>query len=179
MGRRGEFFESEEAVMTRPPAVDEFALRARAFVSWCDTSHADKPSELMQLEALRELAVVYAAGLALPDVEPQDAPDPPPMTSEKRQTISANLLSLPTQYYWEIFTPSNLDDKEPVCGDLFDDFQDIYSDLAGGLWLYDHGHVEAAVFSWRLMLGAHWGRHAVSAMHALHSYDGWDDDGNS
>lgn len=143
---------------------------------WCDTSHASKSASRMQLEALRELASIYSAGLALPEVDPPDAPDPPSMTSEKRQAISATLSSLPIQYYWEVFTPSDMDDKELVCGDLFDDFQDIYSELARGLWLYDHGHVEAAVFSWRFMLSAHWGRHAVSAMHALHSFDGWDDE---
>ncbi len=94
------------------------------------------------------------------------------MTPEKRSAIARNLSSLPFQYYWEIFTPSDLDgDKEPVCGDLFDDFQDIYGDLSTGLWLYDRGHVETAAFTWNLMFGVHWGRHAVSAMHALHSFD--------
>jgi hypothetical protein len=86
-------------------------------------------------------------------------------------------MGLPLQYYWEIFAPSDLKgDKEPVCGDLFDDFLDIYADLTDGLWLYDRQHFEMAVFTWRLMFGVHWGRHAVSAMHALHSYEPEDAD---
>nr|WP_298728740.1 hypothetical protein [uncultured Steroidobacter sp.] len=44
-------------------------------------------------------------------------------------------------------------DHESVTGDLFDDFLDIYGDIAGGLWLYEREHVEAAVFEWSLGAG--------------------------
>jgi hypothetical protein len=155
-----------------PLEVDAFAKGARAFLAWCDRSHEGKAPGPFRHEALVTLSAIYNGALSLPGVEAMDAPEPPSMTSEKRSAISSNLLSLPFQYYWEVFTPSELDgDKEPVCGDLFDDFQDIYGDLACGLWLYDRGHVETAVFTWNLMFEVHWGRHAVSAMHALHSFD--------
>lgn len=92
-------------------------------------------------------------------------------TRDERQRLSANLLPLPFQYYWEVFNPAKEAVHEPVCGDLFDDFLDICGDLSAGLWLYDHKHYEAAVFTWTQMFGIHWGRHAVSAIHALHDFD--------
>ena len=156
----------------RPVEVDEFAQSVRDFLAWCDRSHEGKAPGPFRHEALVTLSAIYAAALSLPGVYAVDAPDPPSMTPEKRAAISSNLLSLPFQYYWQVFTPSAIDaDKEPVCGDLFDDFQDIYGDLSAGLWLYDRGHFESAVFNWNLMFEVHWGRHAVSAMHALHSFD--------
>jgi hypothetical protein len=127
----------------------------------------------MQLQALEQLADIYAAALRLPGVDYRSSPEPPRLQPDERKRIGANLRNLPIQYYWEVFTPSDLDgNKEAVCGDLFDDFLDIYADLADGLWLYDREHFEAAVFSWSHTFGFHWGRHAVSAMHALHSFEG-------
>jgi hypothetical protein len=157
---------------THPPEVDEFAERARAFVVWCEGTHDSKSARVFQLESLRQLSSLYTCALSLPGVDYRPAPDPPYLSNEKRNTLTQNLRPLPFQYYWEVFTPSDMDgDHKPVCGDLFDDFLDIYGDLSTGLWLFDHGHVETAVFSWSQMFGAHWGRHLVSAMHALHSYE--------
>jgi hypothetical protein len=106
-------------------------------------------------------------------VDFRPAPEPPSQTKEERGRLAANLRPLPFQYYWEVFTPTDMDDvdQEPVCGDLFDDFLDIYGDVAEGLWLYDRKHIEAAVFSWSQMFSVHWGRHVVSALHALHSFE--------
>jgi hypothetical protein len=157
---------------SHPVEIDQFAELARAFLAWCDSSHEGKTAQLFHHQALQQLSGVYSAALSLPGVEGREAPDPPRISPEKRSALAKSLAALPLQYYWEIFTPSDLDgDKEPVCGDLFDDFIDIYADLSEGLWLYDRQHLEMAVFTWRLMFGAHWGRHAVSAMHALHSYE--------
>ncbi len=118
------------------------------FLDWCNASHADKTAEQMQLEALQQLSKLYAAALELPGLDFRDAPDPPSQTSEARRGLAANLRPLPFQYYWVVFTPTDMDDeqKRPVCGDLFDDLLDVYGDVAAGLWLYDHQHVEAACF---------------------------------
>jgi hypothetical protein len=154
-----------------PGAVHDFAEQAKAFVAWCDSAHAGKSAETMQLEALQNLSQVYAAAMRLPGVDFHPAPEPPVQTKDERERLATNLRPLPFQYYWEVFTPTDLEgDKEPVCGDLFDDFLDIYADLSSGLWLYARKHVETAVFMWSQMFGIHWGRHAVSAMHALHSF---------
>lgn len=130
-----------------------------------------EPEQTMQLEALQQLSLLYAAALQLPEVDFRPAPEAPMQSEEQRRSRATNLRPLTFQYYWEVFTPTDIDsNKEPVCGDLFDDFLDIYEDVASGLWLYDHEHFESAVFSWSAMQGFHWGRHAVSAMHALHSF---------
>jgi hypothetical protein len=142
------------------------------FVAWCDSDHHGKSPQAMQLEALQQLSETYAAALSLPGVDHVEAPEPPSETLVDRTRLANNLRSLPLQYYLEVFTPSDLDGNEgPVCGDLFDDFIDIYGDLMAGLWLYDRKHLESAVFSWSFTFGVHWGRHAVSAMHALHSFE--------
>ena len=115
---------------TRPVEVDAFVQSARDFLTWCDRSHEGKSAGAFRHEALLSLSAIYTAALSLPGVEAGDTPDPPSITPEKRSAIARNLSCLPFQYYWEVFTPSDLGrDKEPVCGDLFDDFQDIYGDL--------------------------------------------------
>jgi hypothetical protein len=77
---------------------------------------------------------------------------------------------MPFQYYWEILEPVAWEPEKPVVGDLCDDLIDIYSDLREGLNLYDAGNEESAVFYWRLLFRAHWGRHLTSALHALHCF---------
>lgn len=158
--------------MEHPVEITRFAARARQFVDWCQTDRDGTDPKAFKLEALRRLASIYSAGLYLPHVEFKPAPDAPATTDIQRQVVAQNLMALPFQYYWEVLDPSALDgEKEPGCGDLFDDFQDIYADLSSALWLFDRGHVEAAAYSWRQMFMAHWGSHVVSAMRALHSFE--------
>lgn len=155
-----------------PLEINEFATCARAFIVWCETSHAGDTAETFLIAALQHLANVYSAALKLPHAQSPNAPDPPKVTLVKRALIAKNLSVLPFQYYWEVLNSSKIDsNKDPVCGDLFDDFLDIRRVLTDGLWLHDQGYVEAAVFTWRLTFRTDWGCHAVSAMHALHSYD--------
>ena len=112
----------------------------------------------MQREALQQLSETYATALRLPGVDFVSSPDPPSQGKIERNKLAENLRSMPFQYYWEMFTPTDMDEgKEPVCGDLFDDFLDIFGDLSRGLWLYDRKHFEAAVFFWLQMFGVHWG----------------------
>lgn len=151
---------------------DQFARLARQFVVWCQTDHMGKLPAAFKVEALQQLARIYNAGLYLPDVSFTTAPDEPRTTETQRRQVAQNLLALPFQYYWSIWEPALIDrDSETGCGDLFDDFQDIYADVSSGLWLFDSGYPDAAIYSWREMFRLHWGKHAVSAMHALHSFE--------
>jgi len=59
---------------------------------------------------------------------------------------------------------------DPVCGDIADDFSDIYQDVKSGLLAYELGRKSQAVWHWRFTWGIHWGEHATSALRALHSY---------
>lgn len=154
-----------------PKEIDVFAAHAHEFMEWCESDHNGKTSEQMQRESLKQLSRLYAAALGLPGVNFKEAPDPPSQDQAVRQRLAANLKSLPFRYYWEVFTPTDERDHEPVIGDLFDDLLDIYGDIADGLWLYERGHFEVAVFEWSFRFGMHWGRHVVSALHALHSFE--------
>ncbi|MNT90328.1 hypothetical protein D3C72_2312100 [compost metagenome] len=53
-------------------------------------------------------------------------------------------------------------------GDLGDDLMDAYQDIRAGLLLFDEGRARDALWHWSFMHRVHWGRHATSALHALH-----------
>jgi hypothetical protein len=68
-----------------------------------------------------------------------------------------------------VFDPIEVPASESVTGDLADDLMDIYCDLKG-LRYCDDGHTFQAVFHWSFTFAVHWGRHATSALRALHCY---------
>jgi len=158
--------------MSESEAITDFVKHARQFVSWCRTEHEGKSKTQFKVEALQRLAAIYSSALYLPQVEFTPAPVAPATTEVECQVVGQNLLALPFRFYWDLCEPATASEvPEPGCGDLFDDFQDIYKDLSSGLWLYDSGYVEAAVYSWREMFRLHWGPHVVGALHALHSFE--------
>jgi hypothetical protein len=59
-------------------------------------------------------------------------------------------------------------DAVGVGGSLSDDLGDIYLDVEEGLQAWDSGDRVDAVWRWRFTFDAHWGRHAVGALGALH-----------
>ncbi|HET9267229.1 MAG TPA: DUF5063 domain-containing protein [Vicinamibacterales bacterium] len=68
--------------------------------------------------------------------------------------------------------------EPPIVGHLADDISEVFADIRKALVLFDRGHVEAALWEWTFGFQTHWGRHAVSAIRALHSHlseNGWDD----
>jgi hypothetical protein len=121
-------------------------------------------------EATRHLARLYAAALELPDVGFTDHPDPPDLPKADWDAMFKSFGALPFNYYWEVYDPAIEDSDEPVVGDVADDLADLYSDLIKGLWLLGRGHKMAAVWHWKFTFGCHWGRHAVSALRALHCH---------
>ena len=152
---------------SRPKEVNLFVEEARAFVALCETPHDGESADDFRNECLRRLAGLYHAALKIPDVPFRAAPDPP--ATDDQQRVTENLMALPFQYYTEALEPANLDKNGSVAmGDLFDDFIDIHRDLSDGLWLFDQGHWEAAVFHWR-QLHWHWSNHVIGALHALDS----------
>ena len=149
-----------------------FARVARTFCEWCESPvPPETDSEGLAFEALSVLSAVYAAAFGLPDTECPEAPDAERPTDEQRKALQPKLARLPVRYYWSFFVPSQLEAEEPVVGDLADDYTDIYCDLREGLWLYDRGHVQAAVWNWRFTFGIHWGHHATDAMYALQAHE--------
>jgi len=150
-------------------AVSVFAEVARDYRAWCEGPRAADPFQLLR-EATRHLARLYAAALELPDVGFTDHPDPPDLPKADWDAMFKSFGALPFNYYWEVYDPAIEDSDEPVVGDVADDLADLYSDLIKGLWLLDRGHKMAAVWHWKFTFGCHWGRHAVSALRALHCH---------
>lgn len=154
-----------------PPEIDRFVDTARRFCKWCESDKNRVPSQKLHFDALRSLADVYRAGYLLPDTDGYEAGTPVRVSKEQRKAVARRLANLPFQHYWTIRNPADFEgDKEAICGDLHDDFLDIYSDVIEGLWLFEQGCVHAAVFSWRTSFGDRWGYRSVSALHALHHY---------
>jgi hypothetical protein len=150
-------------------AIRTFADIASDYCAWCEGARASDPGQLL-LEATRHVARLYAAVLDLSEVEFSDHPDPPILGQDAWNAMFKSFGALPFNFYCEVFDPSIEKLEEPVVGDLADDLTDIYRDLREGLWLLRHGHERAAVWSWKFTFGCHWGRHAVSALRALHCH---------
>lgn len=153
--------------------LETFAAIARRFCKRVESGQPGIDPDQARIEALRALAELYAGAVLLsPLGEPGDADDAPSMTEARRSELAAKLSWLPFQYYWEIFAPTELEGEQtPTCGDLFDDFLDIYDDLERGLWHFDCGDGASAAWEWKFRFDVHWGRHVVSAMHALHCHE--------
>lgn len=73
-------------------------------------------------------------------------------------------------YYNAIVNPLVEPPETPVVMDLADDIADIYRDLSEGLALFDNGHTAAAQWELAFSFHGHWGRHAASAISALHCW---------
>lgn len=63
------------------------------------------------------------------------------------------------------------EDKKAMRGSLADDLADIYREFKDGLVAIEDGvSQERVIWQWRLMFWTHWGRHATSAIKAIHDY---------
>jgi len=100
----------------------------------------------------------------------EDEPDYPRRGHEGWPVDHKRFSDFPFQYYREVFSPCDLDEKPPVAGDVHDDLADIYGDLWHGLQALDRGDGIYAVSYWRESYFQHWGHHASSAIYAIDEY---------
>ena len=145
--------------------VTTFVYAARGFCDWCEGAL----DPIAERTAAYWLARLYAEALQLPEISPENnlgLPDLPLSALEKAKTQIAPFRGW---YYREVFDPAPDLSEEPGMGDLGDDLMDTYRDVRGGLLLFDEGRVNDALWHWSFMHRAHWGRHASSALRALHS----------
>lgn len=149
--------------------VSRFADSVREYCDWI----AGPPGEADLFDAFRLLSRLQADAVILPDVADEQLPsegDIPDVSHDEKAAVIQRFKTFPFQYYWEIFNPLTEEPEDPVCGDIADDFSDIYVDLKAGLLAYDQGMLPQAVWHWRFAWGIHWGAHLTSALRALHSY---------
>jgi hypothetical protein len=155
---------------TRELSAERFSHEARRFVAWADGSASDET--LKAPVALRRVVALYAAALELPQPWSEGVtaePGPGPALTEGMNSVRLRAMAIPLQHYSEIFSPL-VPPEEPEVGDLADDLVDIYRDVAVGLSLYDAGSAEDAIWHWGFNFQIHWGKHASSAIRALHCY---------
>ena len=135
---------------------------------WAESSPHDSEDDVV--EAMRHLASLCALALALPGADPDPTVADEFLDKNDLKGLYARFAQLPMQYYGELFDPIQIPPAEPTIGDLADDLLDIYADIKTGLAYFSGGHPETAVFHWRLTWGIHWGRHATSALRAMHCW---------
>jgi hypothetical protein len=146
-------------------AAQSFSQLARDFCSWCEgASLGDAPEEA----AASWLAKLYAAGLALPEVESDNSDGLPILPSDIEELARRNLGHFSGMYYREYFDPDPSLTDESVMGDIGDDLLDTYQDIRRGLIIFDANSPLEALWHWEFLHRVHWGRHAVGAMFALH-----------
>lgn len=154
--------DGREGAEERLPGAGEFAAEARRFCAFVRCAD-ELPLDLRLREARRRMAALYRAALDLPDpaaldVDDSDAPD----VEGGRVEPSFGKADV----YWLV--PDPTEEQAPTVSLLSDDFGDTYLDVARGLQLWDRGKLDDAVWEWRFNFDAHWGRHAVDALRALH-----------
>ena len=146
-----------------------FAQLARELVRWARAEPADAAHEATT--ALSLVSRLYAAALTLELVEVDgESAEPTRIDHAGWQAAYRRFGALPIGYYSVVFHPLLVPAEEPMTGDLADDLADIYRDLLDGLELYDRGFLSDAQWQWAFGFRAHWGKHAVSALAALHEW---------
>ncbi len=149
-----------------------FRTAARAYCAHVESRHTLAPSEwLTRVHAL--LVELYAAGLALPAIEPDtDSTNPEHRAYEdwKRMYDDFGRAFDRWNFYQIMFDPYDADEEKPVYGSLGDDSADIYADVRRG---EDHEHERGdmypndVVWEWRFAFESHWAGHATHALYAL------------
>jgi len=147
------------------PSATAFAELGHAFCAWCEGPSLGAEKEA---SAAAWLSKLYAAALALPEVEPEHGEGMPDLPEAALATARGNLASFNGWYYREFFDPDPTLEEEPGIGDIGDDLLDTYKDIKGGCLLFERGETREALWQWSFLHRVHWGRHAVGALFALH-----------
>jgi hypothetical protein len=119
------------------------------------------------------LPELYAAALALPEIEPDTTQvDAGFTTHGEWHHVYTDLTKKLGQwnYYWDVLDPYDNKDRDPTCGSLADDLADIYRDVLDGRRAEStigKARPNDVMWYWRFGFISHWSRHASGALRAL------------
>lgn len=148
-------------------SVQKFVTLSNEYCLWVEGDAKSSEEELRL--ANHYLVNLYSAILEVKAKDGGEDVDFVELTHEDWKRAYDRFASFMFKYYSVSFSPTKLEEG-PVTGDIADDLADIYRDLKNGLWLYDNGFKVEAVWEWKESFKTHWGRHVVSALHALYCY---------
>src|ERR1043166_3181102 len=157
-------------------AVDRFVAVARQYCSVMEGAHAASGPQLIRKSA-ELLPELYRAALDLPDIETGTTDGETALRMAAKEDAHIVQASLPNELadysiYWHTFDPLESPPDEPVASDLRNDFVEIYEDVRTGIQTWAAASIEDKAdiaWGWRFNFIHHWGRHAVSAMTAVHA----------
>jgi hypothetical protein len=154
--------------------VAKFAAEASLFREWAARG-TDTGADAAR-NALVHITRLYLAALDLPpassnELENDRDVDAKRVSPQERLAVRDAAGRIPLGYYSEVFNPLDpLPTEDPVVGAIYDDIEDIYSDVVYGLRSYEAGHQALAVWEWVFHFQIHWGKHATGAIRALHCW---------
>ncbi|MGD6818243.1 DUF5063 domain-containing protein [Metabacillus sp. 84] len=141
----------------------EFFHSASRFCRTAEQYGSNQEEERAKMKDLLSVLIdLYAKALSLPETEIAEH-------ANKEGELDYEIPSIDFQLggeYWEVFDPYERD--EPVQVALSDDILDIYKDVKSGIFLYEKGFHQAALWNWKFMFEIHWGMHASDAIRAMH-----------
>jgi hypothetical protein len=158
-------------------STESFKRFIKSVREFCDFIENDAEGALsFLLSAESRLQNLYIGGRALPVIDLNHNADFDDRMNkaefEKRLNFIAERLGN-NRFYWHVFDPTKEEDIEAVCGDLLDDFGDIYKDLKNSLLLFDTGtsaEIESAAWTFKWSFDNHWSDHCINATYALHYF---------
>lgn len=146
---------------------DNFASIVKQYCSWAEGDSLTQKEEVKK--AISLVASLYFNALTLPNQGCGEDIIAKEISHDEWKLVYKRFGALPFNYYSVSFSPAKIEEA-PVTGDVADDLADIYRDLKNGLSLYENRYVTEAIWEWKQSFNTHWGRHAVSLLHALHCY---------
>ena len=151
-----------------------FSQAARQFTALIESRRSDSPAAWLA-SVHTQLAELYAAAVALPQVEPDtEAANGREISHDQWTKLFKELGALLGRWnlYWDVYDPYDQATHDPVAGSLADDLADIYRDVRDGLSLEETdgaSHPNDVLWRWRFDFESHWAAHASGALRALGS----------
>lgn len=151
--------------------IDRFAIEAELFARWA--AEGTDEGAIAVRNGLLRFTRLYLAGLEIPECGGDTGTDGSVsvrIDDAEWDMVFAHAARLPFDYYGKVSDPQPVPPEESLIGSLADDIADIYRDVVTGLRHFQAGRRAEAIWQWTNSLQIHWGRHASSAIHALHCW---------